>query len=643
MLIPVQRIEAEFSAEAANRETRKVPMTFYAGSKVLQFNWDHGVHELKLSMDPKHVRLGTLSSGRAPFTLGHADTNDPLATLGVIENARIEDGRARADVRFSSRPDVQPILNDILDGITPNTSVGARLHKLKETTQEGDKIKSFLATDWEPFAVALVGVGADPGAHFAALETETECEVELAAHRRAIPEKENKMEDTINGNPGDARVQQVAQDVLAEATLAGKVLGITEELARVKTINDTTAALRLPASFGHKHIAASTTLADFRKQAIDEQARIGVTFGGPAGSGLQFTRDESDTRRELMGAALFGLMSPKDKLKDSQNPFIGLSVLQVAQEAIRLQRGLVGVPTKDKIVELSMQSTSDFANVLENTARKQLQARYELANPTYKLWTKQSTTPDFKTMSRPRLGEAPVFQVVPEGAAITIGTMTDSKESYALASYGRGVSFTRQMLINDDLGAFNDLIGAFGAQAARLENKTVYAVLTANAAMSDGVTLFHATHANSGTGVIGNTALDSMFTAMAVQKGVDGVSVLNLSPRFLIVPKAKESTARNALMQIGPNVKASDQNWFAGRLEPVADAELDASSTAVWYAACDPGDAPGIEYAHLEGAEGPQFVRKENEGGVLGIQFYAYLDFAAKAIDWRPLYYSTGA
>jgi hypothetical protein len=84
-------------------------------------------------------------------------------------------------VRFSKRPDVEPIFQDVLDGIMPNVSVGARLHKLKETTQEGDQMKSFIATDWEPYAVALVGVGADPGAHFAkGAEPDSECEIEFA-------------------------------------------------------------------------------------------------------------------------------------------------------------------------------------------------------------------------------------------------------------------------------------------------------------------------------------------------------------------------------------------------------------------------------------------------------------------------------
>lgn len=184
--IPIQQLNAEFAASAGNAEQRMVPMTFYSGAQVLQFNWENGVHQLTLSMEPAHIRLGQMKSGRAPFTLGHADANDPLATLGVISDPVIEGAKAKANVRFSKRPDVEPIYQDVLDGILANVSVGARLHKLKETTTEGSRMKSFLATDWEPFAVALVGVGADKGAHFAASgEQNVECDVEFAAGQRS--------------------------------------------------------------------------------------------------------------------------------------------------------------------------------------------------------------------------------------------------------------------------------------------------------------------------------------------------------------------------------------------------------------------------------------------------------------------------
>lgn len=185
--LPVQRLEAQFAAADGDRESRTVPMVFYSGAKVMQFSCENGVHELTLSMEPAHVRLEQLQSGRAPFTLGHASPNDPASTIGVIDNARIEAGKARADVRFSKRPEVDAILADVLDGIMANVSVGARLHRIKETTQEGYTMRSFVSTDWEPFAVALVGVGADPGAHFAAIDGETtDCEIEF--HERPMHE-----------------------------------------------------------------------------------------------------------------------------------------------------------------------------------------------------------------------------------------------------------------------------------------------------------------------------------------------------------------------------------------------------------------------------------------------------------------------
>lgn len=644
--LQAQRLDVEFAAAEADAESRTIPVQWYSGATVLQFNFTNGLHNLKLSTKPEHVRLDKLNSGRAAFTLGHADPNNPDAVIGVIEkdSASMSGGNGKAMIRFAKNdPTADRTWNKIEQGILPNVSLEAFMHKLKEITAEGDKIRTFLAVDWEPFAIASVATGADPNAHFAAPAI-AECEIEFSVVARASAQKEQMMEDTIS-NAGDQARDQVelaAKEALAGSFNSGKSLGVTEELARVTSINKTALALGLTAAFANKHVEARTSIEEFRKLAIDEQARIATQYGN-LNQSARVTRDEADTRRELMGTAIMGMLNPRDRKADSHNAFIGLSVFQIAQESVRQQYGLAATPTKDKIIHLSMQTTADFANVLENSARKRLQQRYEYANPTYRMWAKASTTPDFKTMSRARIGEAPVFLPVPEGAQITIGTMTDSKESYALATYGRGISFTRQMLINDDLGAFNDLIGAFGVQAARLENKAVYAILTANAAMSDSVTLFNATHGNSGTGVIGNTALDAAFAAMAVQKGVDGLSVLNLTPRFIIVPKAKEQTARAALMQVGPSVKASDQNWFAGRLEVVADAELDGSSTSVWYLTADPADTPGIEYAHLEGQEGPQFIRKENESGILGIQFYAYLDFGAKAIDWRPLYYSTGS
>jgi len=654
MKVPKYMLQAEL-APAKEEQGRIADLKWYTGATIARMSWD-GRYYLTLSMKPEHVRMGRLQSGKAPLLNSHSDYS--LADIiGVIESADLK-GNAR--VRFSSRAEVDGIWADVQDGIIRNASVGARIYKMKDVTEKdeegNEKTKTYLAIDWEPLEVSLVPIGADPNAGLKLGEEASFTEAEVvsageptgAISPHILPTGGAKMADkavTDAGEKSRETITVITQTLSKEQIESEQKTGALGESARVRDIIATVEKLGLPASFGYKHIHEGTKIERFRDLAIDEQVRLASMLPetGPTGARAVMLRDEVDTRRHLMGDAIAGMMDRRAAKNDPNNPFIGLSIKQIASESMRLQRGLRGTPPIAQVVEFAMQTTSDFSSVLEAVARKQLLAMYQLANPTYRLWTKRSTTPDFKAMSRTRLGEAPTFLKVPEGGQITIGLMTDAKESYSLATYGRGVSFTRQMLINDDLGAFNDLIGAFGAQAARLENKTIYAILTANAAMADNVTLFHADHDNSGTGVIGNTALDAMWTAMRTQKGIDGASILNITPRFLIAPAAKESTARAALMAIGPNVKAADQNWFAGRLEPVADGELDATSTAVWYAAADPTMFPGIEYCHLEGAEGPQFVRKDNESGILGIQFYAFLDFAAKAVDWRPLYYSTGA
>lgn len=414
-----------------------------------------------------------------------------------------------------------------------------------------------------------------------------------------------------------------------------------EERRRISEIQRIGAAAHMSAEQIAAAIDNATTVQSFRERAFD--AMLAQASTHETRVGVAVTADGTDKRRDAMTAAILNRISSSAYNVDNQNPYRQMSCLRMAEEALAESGVKVRGMAPAEIAIKAMHSTSDFPYILENTARKRLLDSYSLQNPTYKIWTAASSTPDFKTMSRTRLGEAPTFELVPDGGEIKLGTMAESREQYAIATYGKGISFTRQMLINDDLGAFNNLIGAFGAQAARLENKTVYAILTANANMADGNALFVAGHSNTGTGVIGNTALDAMFVAMRTQKGLDGVSILNIVPRYLIVPASKEATANAAMVNVGPSVKAADQNWFAGRLQVVADGELDATSTVVWYGAADPSILPGIEYSYLEGAVGPQIVRKENEGGVLGVTLYAFLDFGAKAVDWRPLYHSTGA
>lgn len=651
MKVPRPVLSAELSPRAntqlggaateATPQPREVEITIYSGATVPRYSSSRGQYELTLSTSPEHVRLDRLQSGRAPILNSHSDWS-LSDVLGYMKSAELKDGRlVGSGALFSGDGDADSAWNKIQQGGLRNVSVGAAVYRMKDLSTEEDKVKRYLAIDWEPLEVSLVPIGADPQAQINLREGEREwCDVDVEEGERAIALKGDvTMEKESMTQAGNgARTEPDAAAAIAAAA-------VKAERERVAAIRAAAAPFQLEAGFVDGLVKGDFTAEQARNAILTQLAERSASqeiSGAHSGENLRISVDERDKRRQAGQDAVLHAMNPARFSVDGQNPYRGMTISRLAEGLLTSAGVSVRGKTKSEIAELSMHNTADFPLILADSARKQMLAAYSYAQPTYKVWAKASTAPDFKTMSRLRLGETPSLLRVPEGAQITLGTMTESREQYAIATYGRGVSFTRQMLINDDLGAFNDLISAFGLQAARLENQTVYAILTANAAMSDGVALFHANHGNLGTGVIANAGLDAMFTAMGIQKGLDGSIILGLSPRFLIVPKAKEATAITSMISV-PSVKISDQNWFAGRLEVVADGVLDASSTAVWYGAADPAIAPGVEYAYLEGAAGPQILRKDNESAILGVQLYAYLDFGAKAVDWRPLYKSSGS
>ena len=116
------------------------------------------------------------------------------------------------------------------------------------------------------------------------------------------------------------------------------------------------------------------------------------------------------------------------------------------------------------------------------------------------------------------------------------------------------------MIINDDLDAFTRIPALFGTAAATLESDVVWGIVTSNPAMGDGVALFHATHKNlAGTGTALDVAnLGKARTAMAKQTGLDGKTVLNIRPAFLVVPSSLELTAEQLIAQNLVPAKSSD-------------------------------------------------------------------------------------
>lgn len=303
--------------------------------------------------------------------------------------------------------------------------------------------------------------------------------------------------------------------------------------------------------------------------------------------------------------------------------------------------------------------TSSFSNVLLDAAKKTLLAAYEEANVTYPLWTRQApSTVDFKTINRIRLGEIPDPAIVAENDEYGQATASDAKESYRVEKYGHIFSISLEAIINDDLNAISRIPSQQGAAMRRKINKVVYAVLTANAALADGVTLFHSSShgANQDTNALSIGALNTGWTVMALQAGLTTGVILNLQPRYLLVPPALGYTALQLTGSIadpsntaGSTEDATRPNFNSGTLNvygpngsrpltPIVDANISTSATAtIWYMAAEPNQVDTVEVCFLQGEETP-YLEREDGFEVDAVRYKIRQTFGAKAIDYRGLY-----
>lgn len=618
--------------------------------------WDDVVeYDEELVVTPGAVRMDRLNAG-APFLDSHRSWGLESVVGAVLPGtARIEGGQGFARVRLTSAPDAAPIVQRIMDGTVSAVSVGYRVHRYDITKAQGQR-ELWRAVDWEPMEISAVAMPADPGAHIRSAdphpETLTPCLLTRAdapapspnPTRTTMPETQTPEIDTA-AETRAAPITPPAADPSPDAIRteanrsAAEVLALCERHA-------------LGAGFAADLIRRGLSLDAARAAILDKLAEADAPAARgsePVAATARGTGAADAAYRDAMSEALLHRHNPgRAQLTDRAREFRGLTLLELARHALD-RRGIVTrglskmeLATEALIGRSGLHSTSDFPLILANVANKTLRAAYDTTPRTFTAWARQAVITDFKPVARNQLGGAPDLLRVPESGEFTYGTIGESREVYALVTYGRIVGITRQTLINDDLDAFTRIPSAFGAAAADLESDLVYSIFSTNPNMADGNPLFHASHANLGTaGTISETTLAEAYRLFGNQRGLEGrqISVL---PRYIITPPGVRSVeARKNVTATTPNAVAG-VNAFANRLEPIEEARLiPAAGPDPWFLAADPSRIDTIEFAYLEGQQG---VYTETRSGfeVDGIEIKARHDFAAKAIDWRGLFRNPG-
>jgi ATP-dependent protease ClpP protease subunit len=295
--------------------------------------------------------------------------------------------------------------------------------------------------------------------------------------------------------------------------------------------------------------------------------------------------------------------------------------------------------TSAALIQAAM-SVGDFPAILSNTLGKALRAGFESEPASHRGWVRTSHVADFKEQSRVILGSAPGLDKVPEGGEYQNGAFDeDASVPFAIETYGKIVQFTRQALVNDDLGAFTKITQAAGQAASRAEADLVYGLLAgAGQVMQDNKTLFHADHANLATAAVALDAgaLGAARTLLRRQLAVGG-GVLNLQPRFLLVAPEQEQDAEILLASSAQRInQGSDQRlaapWLSS-LTLVTDSRLDGSA---FYLLAGSEQIDVFELAYLEGQTGPE-IEQQEEFRVDATSMKVRHDFGGRFLDWRGI------
>jgi len=595
---------ADLAPATADRDARTVEVIWSTGAPVRRRDMT-GEYIERLSLDPAAVDLSRLDGASVLDAHRQSAVRD---VLGSVREAAVDGQRGTARIQFSARPEVEPIWQDVLAGILRHVSVGYSVEEWTESKENGARVLT--AVRWTPHEISLVPTPADPGAKIRMETDMTDTDT-----------------DTVAAQTPPAMEAQTRAAVNSEIRSIARIAGLDQAWVdgQIDAEADADTARR----------AAFEALAKRSAPAIrTEQVRVEIGE----------SQDEPSLRARQMGEALYARINPRHELSEPARRYAYATPVDMARELLTLRGESIMGLAPASIVTRALHTTSDFPIILGDTVRRVLRDAYQAAPAGVRRLGRQTTARDFRAVNKIMLGEAPLLEKLNEHGEIKAGTMAEAREAYKVETWARKIGITRQVLVNDDLGAFSDLARRMGQGAAETEARILVDLLEANTGngpkLTDNKTLFHADHGNkAGSGAaISDTTLSAARLALRTQKGIEDRTI-RVTPKNLLVPPALETDAEKWLATVAP-AKAADVNPFSGSLSLVVEPRL--ASATRWYVTADPGEIDGLEYAYLSGNEGPQ-VESRSGWDVDGVEIRVILDFGAGFVDHRGWFMNPGA
>lgn len=293
-------------------------------------------------------------------------------------------------------------------------------------------------------------------------------------------------------------------------------------------------------------------------------------------------------------------------------------------------------------------STTSLPGILSNIANKMLLEGYNYIEDAWRKIAKLASVNDFKEHSRYRMTGSFKFEQVSADGELKHGKLDEQKFGQKADTHGIMFALTRQMIINDDLGAFTDIPRQIGMGAAESIADAVWGLWLGNPVQSDGKTFFHADHGNYAEGADTALSVDGLTDAEIKfgQQTKPNGRPLGMPAGILLVPTALKVAAEMLMKstQLNETTTANKPkpmtNPHVGKFDVVSsvylsNASFTGASSKAWYLLADPNRLPAIEVAFLNGVDRPTVEKTDADFNTLGIQFRGYIDFGVREQDHR--------
>jgi phage major head subunit gpT-like protein len=592
---------------------------------------------------------------------------DTSTVVGSARDLRIENDQLISRAVFTSLPEGDNPYTKVKEGHLTDFSIGRKdiegvyIPEGETGMVEGRSFEGPIRviTKWIPKELSICPIGADETAKTRSAQDDPGAHNNTEGGRSAA-EKEPQMDKKLRaflvkrGLAEDATDQQ-AWDYLENLDVPTRaetehqpqeeqdvVSAVRAEQVRIMEIQQTCRHYGYD-DLAEELIKEGKDLDQCRAAILKKNMEEGPTTGG-IGHRTEVVADERDKfRSAAQDALLIRSGFAPEKPAAGAEDLAGYSLRELARESLRMSN----LSTGGNPIEMVGRAltTDDFPALLSNVANKSLFEGYNTADETWGQWCATGQVSDFKTNTIARLGEMDDLDEIGENDEYKYGNREDGKEQFQIATYGKLFSISRQTIINDDLGALTDIPRAHGEAWARKVGDIVYAVLIANAAMGDGIALFHADHGNIGTtGVINETTMAEAIKLMKMQKDISGKRRLNIRPQYLLAPVAQEGSAEvffGSNQFAGSDTAATRTNPYAGsKYQRIYDPRLDDNDSDAWYLAGPKGKT--VKVFFLNGNQLP-YLETRQGWSVDGVEYKVRGDAGAKAVDWKAMVYNAGA